>query len=80
MVLGGAFMLKREVVVYSNMLGKTAQVAFIAALVLSFWHGELQAAGAPVDIWVLWLAVALALAAMADYGVGAWKKLRERKE
>lgn len=80
MVLGGAFMLKREVVVYSNMLGKTAQVAFIAALVLSFWHGELQAAGAPVDIWVLWLAVALALAAMADYAVGAWKKLRKRQE
>lgn len=80
MVLGGAFMLKRDVVVYSNMLGKTAQVTFIAALVLSFWHGELQAAGAPVDIWVLWLAVALALAAMADYAVGAWKKLRKRQE
>ena len=80
MVLGGAFMLKRDVVVYSNMLGKTAQVTFIAALVLSFWHWELQAAGAPVDIWVLWLAVALALAAMVDYAVGAWKKLRERQE
>ena len=79
MVLGGAFMLKRDVVVYSNMLGKTAQVAFIAALVLSFWHGELQAAGAQVDLWVLWLAVALALAAMADYGVAAWKTLRGQK-
>ena len=65
MVLGGAFMLKRDVVVYSNMLGKTAQVTFIAAL---------------VDIWVLWLAVALALAAMVDYAVGAWKKLRKRQE
>ena len=50
------------------------------SLVLSFWHGELQAAGAPVDIWVLWLAVALALAAMVDYAVGAWKKLRKRQE
>lgn len=78
MVLGGAFMLKRDVVVYSNMLGKTAQVAFIAALVLSFWHTEFQGLGVAVDAWVLWIAVALALAAMVDYAIGAWKQLRHR--
>ncbi len=79
MVLGGAFMLKRDVVVFSNMLGKTAQVAFIAALVLSFWHTEFQGLGVAVDSWVLWIAVALALAAMVDYAIGAWKQLRQRK-
>ena len=38
MVLGGVFMLSRNVVVYSNYVGKAAQVCFIASLVLSFFH------------------------------------------
>ena len=80
MIFGGAFMLKRDIVVYSNMLGKTAQVAFIAALVLCFWHRELAAVHVPVDVWVLWIAVALALAAMIDYAIGAVKKLKQAKK
>ena len=80
MIFGGAFMLKRDIVVYSNMLGKTAQVAFIAALVLCFWHRELAAVSVPVDVWVLWIAVALALAAMIDYAIGAVKKLKQVKK
>ena len=80
MIFGGAFMLKRDIVVYSNMLGKTAQVAFIAALVLCFWHRELAAVNVPVDVWVLWIAVALALAAMIDYAIGAVKKLKQAKK
>lgn len=80
MIFGGAFMLKRDIVVYSNMLGKTAQVAFIAALVLCFWHRELAAVNVPVDVWVLWIAVALALAAMIDYAIGAVKMLKQAKK
>ena len=38
MVLGGVFMLRNDVVVYSNMLGKLAQCSFILALTLSFFH------------------------------------------
>ena len=72
-------MLRRDIVVYSNMLGKSAQVAFIAALILSFWHKEFTAIAVPVDTWVLWLAVALALIAMVDYAVDAAKKLRAQK-
>ena len=79
MIIGGAFMLRRDIVVYSNMLGKSAQVAFIAALILSFWHKEFTAIAVPVDTWVLWLAVALALIAMVDYAVDAAKKLRAQK-
>ena len=79
MIIGGAFMLRRDIVVYSNMLGKSAQVAFIAALILSFWHKEFTAIAVPVDTWVLWLAVALALIAMVDYAVDAVKKLRAQK-
>lgn len=78
MILGGAFMLKRDIVVYANMLGKAAQVAFIAALVLSFWHGEFQAMALPMDTWVLWIAVALALAAMVDYALGAYRQLKKK--
>ena len=36
MVLGGIFMLSKSVVVYSNYVGKAAQVFFIASLILSF--------------------------------------------
>ena len=80
MVAGGAWMLKQDVVVYSNLWGKTAQVAFIAALTLSFWHEEFAALGAPVDRWVLLLAVALALAALVDYALGAWRQLRAPRD
>lgn len=76
MVLGGVFMLKRNIVVYSNMWGKSAQVCFIAALVLSFFHNELAAANLPLDQIVLWLTVALALAAMAVYAIQAIQKLK----
>lgn len=33
-----------------------------------------------VDVWVLWIAVALALAAMIDYAIGAVKKLKQAKK
>lgn len=79
MLLGGAVMLKNDVVVYSNMLGKVAQCAFIAALVLSFFHAEFAALGVAVDTIVLYVAVALTVAAMVNYGVAAVKTLRARR-
>ena len=76
MVLGGAYMLKRGIVVYANLWGKTATVFFIAALILSFFHEELAAAGLPLDQWLILLAVATALAAMVQYTLQAWKQLQ----
>lgn len=67
MVLGGLFMLSRNVVVYSNIVGKTAQVFFIASLVLSFFHDELAAWGTQLDIIMLWITVGISLTAMAIY-------------
>ena len=67
MVLGGLFMLSRNVVVYSNIVGKTAQVFFIASLVLSFFHDELSAWGTQLDIIMLWITVGISLTAMAIY-------------
>ena len=84
MVLGGVFMLKNNVVVYSNYVGKTAQVFFIASLILSFFHEKFEAGnvvlwGMTPDIILLWITVALAIAAMAVYAAGAIKTIRSNK-
>lgn len=79
MVLGGVFMLKNGVVVYSNMLGKVAMCAFVAALVLSFFHAEFAILGFQLDTIILYLAVALTILAFLDYGRAAIKMLKEKK-
>ena len=84
MVLGGVFMLSRDVVVYSNYFGKSAQVGFIASLILSFFHEQFLAGnivlwGMTPDILLLWLTVALAIVAMAVYAAGAVKTIRAKK-
>ncbi len=80
MVLGGLFMLSRNVVVYSNYAGKAAQVCFIVSLVLAFFHDELAAWGVQLDLIFLWATVALAIIAMVIYVVRAargWEKKQE---
>ncbi len=76
MVAGGALMLKRGIVVYANMFGKTATVCFMAALIAGFFHAEFQTWGFPLDQILLWAAVALSLLALAVYARGALKQLR----
>ena len=85
MVFGGMFMLSRNVVVYSNIYGKAAQVGFIAALVLSFFHDRFEESGTKLlgmtpDILVLWITVALAIVAMAVYGAQSFGTIRKNKE
>ena len=85
MLLGGLFMLSRDVVVYSNYVGKTAQVFFIASLLLSFFHPSLEAAefrvlGMTPDLLLLWITVVLSLAALAVYVAGALRTLKAKKE
>ena len=75
MLLGGAFMLSRNVVVYANYAGKTAQVFFIASLILSFFHEELAARGVRLDLILLWISVGLSIVAMITYIAGAVKSL-----
>ncbi len=81
MVLGGVFMLSKDVVVYSNYFGKAAQVGFIASLILSFFHeqfleGNAVLFGMTPDILLLWITVALAILAMVVYAVEAVKMIR----
>ena len=85
MVLGGMLMLNRGVVVYSNYFGKTAQVGFIASLVLSFFHdrfleGNVVLWGMTPDIILLWITVALAIIAMAVYAAGTVQTLKKKDE
>ena len=83
MVLGGVFMLSKDVVVYSNYFGKAAQVGFIASLILSFFHeqfveGNVVLFGMTPDILLLWITVALAIIAMAVYAVEAVKMINNK--
>ena len=80
MLLGGVFMLSKNVVVYANYFGKTAQVCFIVSLVLSFFHEELAAWGVRLDLILLWITVGLSILAMIVYVAGAVKTLRSRKQ
>ena len=78
MVIGGLIMLHHDIVVYSNLLGKSAQVFFIASLILSFFHEELAAWGTRLDLILLWITVTLALTAMTVYTVAAVRDYRAK--
>ena len=78
MVIGGMFMLRKGVVVYSNLAGKTAMVFFVASLLLSFFHDELAAWGVQLDIILLWITVGLALIALVLYALGVVKTLKKK--
>ena len=85
MLFGGMFMLSWGVVVYSNYWGKTAQVFFLASLILSFFHPSLVAGnvcvfGLTIDILLLWITVALAIAALVVYAAGAAKTLKSKSQ
>ena len=80
MVAGGAVLLKKGVVVHSNIWGKTATVFFMAALILGFFHPQLAGAGFPADVWLLWASVALNLAALVSYAASSWKQLTSQSK
>ena len=81
MVLGGALLLKRHVVVYAIWIGKLAQTAVVVSLISCFFHEWLQSAlGFPLHLYLLWLGVALTLAALGVYMSRALKLYREAKE
>ncbi len=80
MVVGGLLMLSRNVVVFSNIVGKTAQVFFILSLILSFFHEELAEWGTQLDLIFLWITVGISLLAMIIYIYGSVKTLVDRKK
>ena len=80
MVLGGLFMLSRDVVVYSNIVGKAAQVCFILSLILSFFHVPLAEWGTRLDLILLWVTVGLAILAMVVYAAEYLRSLKKPRE
>ena len=80
MVLGGLFMLSRDVVVYSNIVGKAAQVCFILSLILSFFHVPLAEWGTRLDLILLWITVGLAVLAMVVYAAEYLQSLKKPRE
>ena len=80
MVLGGLFMLSRDVVVYSNIVGKAAQVCFILSLILSFFHVPLAEWGTRLDLILLWITVGLAVLAMVVYADEYLRSLKKPRE
>ena len=80
MVLGGLFLLSRDVVVYSNIFGKAAQVCFILSLILSFFHVPLAQWGTRLDLILLWITVGLAVLAMVVYAAEYLRSLKKPRE
>lgn len=80
MVLGGAVMLKKGIVVYSELVGKAAQFLFIAAITLSFFHEFFAAQPIHWDMLLLWISLGLSLMALAFYARRAIDKLRAKPQ
>ena len=78
MVLGGAVMLKKGIVVYAEKIGKYAQATTVLALVLSFFSKDawFVSMGFPLHEVILWIAVVLTLCALCFYGRNAIRKLK----
>ena len=78
MIVGSTYMLNKGIVVYSNIVGKLGTCSFIAALILGFFHYDLEAAGCyPLDITLLWISVGMAVCALVNYSIDAWKQLHK---
>lgn len=81
LMYGSYRLLKRGLVVHSQMSGKVAHCAFILGLLLSYFHDQLAAAlpwlPVGIDVIVIWLAVVIALYAMVFYTRDSLQKLKE---
>lgn len=80
MVVGGMILYRNGVVVYSIWIGKLAQGAVVCSLLSCFFHEWLQSqCGFPLHLYLLWIAVALTLTALAVYMTQAIRTYRRIK-
>ena len=81
MVLGGAVLLDKGVVVYSRVIGKAAQALVVIGLLLCFFSEWIMAhLGFPLHTIVIWCAVGLTLCALISYARSALKLYKEAGE
>jgi cardiolipin synthase len=77
MVIGGAVMLKKKIVVYAEKMGKYAQLMVVLSLIACFFHEFFAKVGVPVHIILIWVGVAMALMALGFYAARAIQRLKK---
>ena len=78
MVLGGLFLYKKGVVVYSKVIGKAAQFLMVCSLLCAFFYEYFDSIGTPVYLWLLYAAVALTVCALIYYARNAFNQLKQK--
>ena len=76
MLIGGACLYNRKIVVHSLFVGKFAQVAVSLALILSFFHCRFEQLALPLHIILLWIGVGAAYTALVVYVRSVVRQLR----
>ncbi|MHC1785696.1 MAG: CDP-alcohol phosphatidyltransferase family protein [Christensenellales bacterium] len=76
MILGGALMLRRKVVVFSKPIGKVSQAVIVLGLALCFFRESFRA-GLPLHLIVLWTGVAMTLGALMYYTRACLRALKD---
>lgn len=76
MVIGGALMLKKKIVVYAEKMGKYAQLMVVLSLISCFFHEHFTAMGFPLHLILIWAGVAMALLAFGFYAGRAVQRIR----
>ena len=80
MMLGGAFMLKKGVVVYALKIGKYAQLVMVLSLIASFFYETWERLQFPLHLILLWTAVGLTLCALVFYAHRCLISLKQKKK
>lgn len=82
MVVGSVVLYKKEILVYSILIGKVAQCLFIAGLVAVYFHDWFVrlCVGWPMtlDLLLLWCAMGLTLAALVAYGARSLRTVQKK--
>lgn len=77
MVIGGAVMLKKKIVVYAEKMGKYAQLMVVLSLIACFFHEFFAKVSVPVHLILIWVGVAMALMALGFYAARAIQRLKK---
>lgn len=78
LMIGSTGLIKRGVVLQSQMIGKIAQWLMIIAISLGFFHNSFENWIIPLDAILLWIAVIVTLAALIFY-IGGIAKIKKDK-
>jgi len=78
LIIGSIGLIKKDIVLPSQRIGKVAQWLMIVAISLSFFHNSFANWAVPLDAILLWAAMIVTLAALIFY-VGSIAKIKKDK-